>query len=304
MKDNSSTVIKTRSFSFYASKVIFAVLIIGFFAFRYWSASTLQHNGRITTCSITRKEEYVLMKRENWWHEFDWELDCPSNGAIPFLPRVKASEAKYDASKIGDRIQLRYLHFPMPLLFLGAQEYKLADENKPWIDLSPTQFILIGFGLLLGLATLFRRSFGWLLAVYGLLLLSFYSRPTPAEMPSGPQESTMATVTQLRTVKALNNDTGRRKLDLIQPYQIVTLQFAPRGKEEKILAVDVIDENSVSNVAEKSQLKISYELAHPRTAAIDGAQRTYRLKNLLELVCLTMGFVAIVFVLWLFKRRR
>jgi hypothetical protein len=65
-----------------------------------------------------------------------------------------------------------------------------------------------------------------------------------------------------------------------QPIEVVGVAFIPEGRTEPVLAVDLIDAESVAGLKVGSAVGVEYEAAEPRTAYVRGARREFLWNNL------------------------
>jgi hypothetical protein len=68
-----------------------------------------------------------------------------------------------------------------------------------------------------------------------------------------------------------------------QPIQVVAVRFTPEGRTEPVVAVDLIDGGSVSNLHEGVSVPLNYEGLSPRTAYIQESRRNFPSRNIAAL---------------------
>jgi hypothetical protein len=61
---------------------------------------------------------------------------------------------------------------------------------------------------------------------------------------------------------------------LVQPYDLVWVEFTPPGIDHPVQTVDVVDDGSVANLTKGGTVQITYPTDDPRAARLVGA--TYR----------------------------
>jgi hypothetical protein len=145
----------------------------------------------------------------------------------------------------------------------------------------------------------------WLaLAVLAMLIggALALSSSWPAPAPPGPLISATAIVRATHEVTRIGISRRSRGVEALQPYTIVELSFVPAGMADSVVAVDVIDTGSVSNLEKGAALLIHYSAADPRWAEIDGAACTYYWKNVLNWGLVGLPFVGLLLLIWGFSR--
>lgn len=125
--------------------------------------------------------------------------------------------------------------------------------------------------------------------------------------PNGPWHEGTATIESVQHIDKYN---GRRShYQYRWPYDVVRLRFQPAGKEQPIVAVDVVESASVPYLAEGQTIKITWPTDDPRSARILDARPGapwanwfYAFgENLVMVALLLLGIIGLSYV---FKRRR
>lgn len=127
------------------------------------------------------------------------------------------------------------------------------------------------------------------------------------QTPTGPWQEGIATV---ESVQHIDKYYARRShYQYRWPYDVVRLRFQPAGKEQPIVAVDVVESASVPHLAEGQTVKITWPTDDPRSARLldarPGAPWTNWLyafgENLVIVALLLLGIIGLSYA---FKRRR
>lgn len=125
--------------------------------------------------------------------------------------------------------------------------------------------------------------------------------------PNGPWRQANATVSY---VKEVTRYTDRSGTSVIRwPFDVVELTFTPEGRQENVVAVDVVEAASVPGLKKGDVRPILYAEDVPREARIVGARPGEPFKNWLysigEYIAIILGFfVLIAIVSMLFRRRK
>jgi len=124
--------------------------------------------------------------------------------------------------------------------------------------------------------------------------VAYWRVPRSSSLPPDAIANANATVRQVRVADELWSDTwedyGRRAGEhILQPFQMVELEFTPEGTSEPIRALDRIDLNSVAQLREGSLVRIQYSVLEPDSVRIVGASRKYPRQAVSYLFCLMYG---------------
>jgi len=147
---------------------------------------------------------------------------------------------------------------------------------------------------------------GWIAALLVILMVGgglYIGSGWPPPAPGGPREATIATVRDMHRVDRVWGGRRTEAEDAVQPYDIVELEFVPSGASGLVVAVDLVDANSVPGLTEGARLPIHYSVEQHRWAQIDTAARTFPWKNMRS-----FGIIAVIGVViiggWALVRRR
>ena len=139
------------------------------------------------------------------------------------------------------------------------------------------------------------RGLGWLLAAYVLGATLYLAVPTP-DLGGGGGATATAAVRAVHPVSYAyrpRNNSTRRAVRLLQPYELVELRFVPAGQAGPVIAVAAVDAASVSGLAAGREVAITYAAGDPRGASIVGGRRTYAWKNALGLAAAGLVLAAL-----------
>lgn len=271
--------------------------------------------GREATGVITARREEISVRASGWSRSLRLEARyTPADTEEPEVALIPVSVERYDGARVGDEVRVRYMPRP-DIRILGEIAAPRLGDQGPLGQLAarlggaPITFAFLAVFLVL-LAAWGATRRGWLLVPLGLLMLGFamyaVSDP-PRPAPPGPQLGARATVRVAHEIDRLTRGRARRRSSVtneaLQPYTVVALEFVPRGAAGPVVAVDLVDAGSVPGLEVGAELPISYSVADPRWARIEGARRTYFWKNLYG-YALVAGVVALLALgLWLARRR-
>lgn len=119
------------------------------------------------------------------------------------------------------------------------------------------------------------------LAAAGLGLALRVALTSPAHGPDDPMPAAatarVEAISAIRTGECFLCD-GRTE-PLNQPYDVVTLAFTPLGARWPVLTADAIDDGSLRGLAVGAAVPVHYAPGVPRHARIDGAARTFEVRN-------------------------
>lgn len=285
----------------------------------YWQQIDL--HGRNLTCTVDRKDERIdhRTRSDSWTPTFHVSLSCPfTEAGAPMFPAFDTDAQEFDQIQRGTPFEVRYLRsVPLPLLLVGISSSHLVRETLD-VHLAKT---FAGFVPLLAIAAYVltlsflgylaskRKVPGLRWAFFGLLApgVLWILTPTLPVTLSGKTVPATATVKELHQFTRILDSSRSHGLQAVTPYEIVVLQFVPQGHHEPVLAADMIDTGSRSDLAVGQQVQIDYEVARPRRANIQGARRLYYWENVegaLVEAALMMGFLIGGTLLWEFLKRR
>jgi len=140
------------------------------------------------------------------------------------------------------------------------------------------------------------KGYGWALIITFVSSVGVASWRVPRSslLPSDSIANASATVRQVRVVDELWSDTwedyGRKAGEhVLQPFQMVEVEFTPEGTSEPIHAIDRIDLNSMTQLRDGSSVRIQYSALEPDSVRIVGASRNYARQAVTYLFCLVYG---------------
>jgi hypothetical protein len=262
----------------------------------------IELRGRKASGVINAKQELISNLSEAWSRRFQLEVSyLATDVEEQETAWIGVNEELFDRLQEGDTVELRYLPQPRLRQLLVNASARLEEQRTfdALVALLGDRYkvVLAFFGVwlvLMVLASVLR--FGWLQAILFVALACgaigwFSGWPWPA--PEGPQETANATVRNVRLIDRFGRIT-RTVRNVVQPFQVVEMEFVPPNYTTPVIIVDMIDANSVPELERGSVLPISYNIAEPRWAQIEGASRNFYRTN-----ARTFGLVALViFVLW------
>jgi hypothetical protein len=255
---------------------------------------------------VYHKSEYVKVRYSGWSRSRDVTIEypVPETGGVSFFD-VHPDEQHYDALRGNQVVNLRYLlrrdlpKFPMTdvLWQLHAlPTVRMVDpQGEPGLNklMTPSAFtpgVVIACEAIVSLAGLLLlwrvtrwRPFAWTAGIgiavgLGFLFLQDFPRATPP--PSVGVRHASGHVTSFGTIDKLFSGSRERGIVADQPVNVVGVEFVPEGRNEPVVAVDLIDRGSIAGLKEQSAVSLQYEAGSPRIAYIDGATRTFPKRNL------------------------
>lgn len=297
--------------------VVGGVAIVGLLlAFVLGPAAYVELSGKTAPGVVTARHEDVRVRYSTWTRSQRLEVRySPADTEIEELATIPVNMERYDEAQVGDTVRVRYMPWPDLRMLGEIAAPRLADQGplgQLWARVggaTMTFAFIVAFLALLAVWGITRR--GWLLVPIGLLLVGFamYTVSDPPQpAPPGPQQSAHATVKLAHEIDRISSSRSRRRnvlpRELLQPYTVVALEFVPQGATQPVVAVDLVDVDSVPALAIGAELPISYSAADPRWVRIEGAQRTYFWKNLLIYAFIAGVIVLLMIGVWLLGRRR
>jgi hypothetical protein len=223
----------------------------------------------------------------------------PPDFALKREMRTEMSTDRYDRLHIGDTVPLHYLlqrdvpRVPLaePLRQLNVLPEARISDRRTFSAIQDFFLHRVGWLEVLAVSVIFlvmlRASgsplFKWILgveiaAVFGLMLYSSFPRPTP-----NPKNNVLragGTVKSVQHIRYLFSGRRSRGFAAAQPVDVVGVEFVPSGRSDAVLAVDLIDTNSVAELAVNAPVWLEYEAASPRTAHLLMARRDFAESNL------------------------
>ncbi|MBV9788255.1 MAG: hypothetical protein JOZ51_08785, partial [Chloroflexi bacterium] len=268
--------------------------------------------GEVAPGAVVAKREVIRKITTSWERNLYLDVRYQPRGATePEITALAVDVSTYDRFRVGDETEVRYTPHPLlrrlsPIGFtrmedqssLAALVARFGSSMSVWLA-----GVVLWFVLWFVWSKLRSSLLMWVLVLSGiagiLFSISDWPEPTPGDLISGS-----ATIRNIRRVDVILEGRRRSDTEAIQPYDIVELSFVPPGRADPVVAVDMLDAESVPNLAEEVTVPIRYSAQNPRWAQIEGGSRTFYWKNLLFIVAIVLGLLGIVVVSWLFNRSR
>ena len=225
---------------------------------------------------------------------------------------VKTPADRFDRTRVGDEVSLRYLK-AWPRISIGLAERttidRLRDARAAFDNRTGTWYVweLAGLAVIVLCATLG----GWVMLIVTCAFLAC-SVPlffTDRGAPPVPAVATTAVVGETGRVDRTPRWSTQRSFldarDLTQPYQSVELTYVPGRGRDSVRAVDAVDAGSAGALKTGALVAIRYDPALPRTAQLATGTRTYRSRNRFDLwpETLVPGMLGLLALLVTRKRR-
>ncbi|HEX6643072.1 MAG TPA: DUF3592 domain-containing protein [Gemmatimonadales bacterium] len=261
---------------FYAA--IVALLMVG-------GSVWLDRSGTLVTAEVAGKRERIIVGYEpmgEWdrYYEVSAAFEWPNAGR--WQASVRVPEARYDALRAGDSIEVRYLpQFPAlartsdrstvtALAEFGAR--LMAIPILAWLALGiPALWIAARIGMIPVLGV----SVAWAVAAWTMLFA----------MPSRGGARPAEAIAEVRAITLVDRAPERitpsrtysPRFDnrLEAPYQVVQLALVSDAVGDTVLAVDAVDSGSVKGLAHGARLPVRLDPATPRGAQLAGGTRRF-----------------------------
>ena len=265
---------------------------------------------------VTARHERILVRAGVWNRLLEVEARTASSpitndeGAAERGALIAVEPELYDKLRVGDTVELRYVALTI-LNGLPNNGFARFSAQPPLGTLIASARPLLPYvlGVALWLVLLFSwakwRS-DWIAALLFILMVGgglYIGSGWPPPAPGGPREATIATVRDMHRVDRVWGGRRTEAEDAVQPYDIVELEFVPSGASGPVVAVDLVDANSVPGLAKGARLPIHYSVEQHRWAQLDAAARTYPWKNMRS-----FGIIAVIGLVfvggWILVRRR
>jgi len=267
---------------------------------------------------VYQKQETVRVQYSDWSRRATLTVQyAPPDSRAPRFFGTDLDDASYDALHVGQAVTVHYLRerdlpsvpLAQPLGQMGLLPVARLAGRTAW---SPLQRLrqgpvgrvlewLVAAAILLIVWRIARWPFfGWAMGVsvlvcFGLLLYSGIPKPTLA--PAAGVRRTTAKVASLSEIDYMFRGNRSRGIPLDQPIRVVGLEFIPGGWKEPVVAVDLVDADSVA-FKEGALVQIDYQESSPRTARLVSATRTFPQRNLNGIVVWAgLGIAALVALL-------
>ena len=277
---------------------------LGLLAFLGLSLVLDSFGERVTGQITTKRESVVVNRRGSWRHDYLLGLRLDAQGlSLPMPGGVDSSMlesflkdagtqyssyspdvAMYDRLHEGDPLALRVLRIG------GLSVLRPADQNT--FSALPWGWLLVGL-VVISLIVVLWRKLWWLFLIIAVLLfitvplVNSFRAQLAANNLSDKTERATATVYDVKRVLDWNltRRSSRRLGDyeLAQPYEVVELQFTPRGARSAVIGVDAVDVDAKAPpLFTKGQtVEVRYAPDHPRDVRLDGQKRTWHLRDMI-----------------------
>ena len=292
-----------------------AILLISPFLF---SSLLVDRRGVTIQGHVVAKHENIFVHYASWTRNLDVSVqyDLPDRyGSAAYLNN-SVSVDRFDRLKKGDAVPLHYL-LPSDLPgFPGAKTMRqmhllptvrFANETtwSAFQAIYDENHLLISSGCIILLVLLVWRFlriplFGWAVAAcvaYVLVASVVDEFPRPTAAPQNKTRAATGTVKSVERIDWLFRSNQHQGLPMLQPIQIVGVQFIPEGRSEPVVAADMIDAESLAGIAERARVTLDYEKATPRIAYLRGATRHFPQRNLRGAITILLAMLAIVIAL-------
>jgi hypothetical protein len=282
----------------------FAILVVGAFLglSLYLDIASAPAPGEVVDKQETIR--FGSRRAENWTRRTTLEVRYqPPDHLVPLTAIFDVDLAMYDRLQVGSPVVVRYPDDPRfrDLLFLPLAR---LDGQTTWTvirtSLPPDAWsfilLIVGGVILFKLWTWLRgriKGLGWLLVAYLIGAAAFLLIPWPGPAETGPREPALATVRAIRQVSYIPGSRNSSRLDLLQPYELVVLEYVPEGRSDPVVAVDAIDAGSVPGLARGSTVAVAYAVDDVRSAIIEGGRHAHRVVNLISWVLFWFGGIAL-----------
>jgi hypothetical protein len=277
----------------------------------------LDQRGVKVLAPVQAKTERVTLRRDpqgTWYRWYEVGVGVGNAGSIPWTSLVEVPEQRYDALRIGDSVEVRYL--PQLPLFARASDRSTATvvrEAMQRVGLAPLLLWVIG-GLVgmwiaarIGTVAVVAGGLAWMAAGFPVLL----EAPRPPAPGSATTTATVQAVTLItksperrasRRRRISRSDWGRR---LAIPYQVVYLRLAAPGSADTVLALDAVDSGSVAALSVGAVLPVRYEPGTPRNARLADGTRRFIERNRYHFLPGIVGIPVLAMLAGIgFRRRR
>lgn len=266
--------------------VVFVVLLTGLIL---GPPLYLEVAGAVAPGEVVAKREQISPKSANWSRDLILDVSYrPARADERTVRPLRVDAATYDATPVESSVRVRYLPGDDLLTeFVNLSGARL-ETQPPFgalvaraAGLAP---FLIGLAVAVALGWASSRLKRWWLALpiipLALAGVFFGTSGWQPPLPAGEVRAGTATAREITRIDRAWGTRRRSSEPAAQPYLLVELEFVPEGRAGRVVAVDMVDEGSVRGLERQARVAITYSLADPRRARIDGATRTYVWKNL------------------------
>jgi hypothetical protein len=260
-----------------------------------------------------KRETIEIDDDGNWSHNLAVTVRYTRPGADqPQSGELTADPAIYDRVTIGDPVDIRFLHLGGWLTFTRLSERSTLSIllGARWGFYS--LLTAVGLMALLWLSVTRSRHKMMVIPVFGAMVLFVflvdYAPQWRAAWPlTGPQATAVAAVHTVTRITEVGGTDESPPETLVQPIDLVQVEFIPAGRRDPIKAADMIDAGSLP-LESGGAVTVRYLLDQPRTVRLEGGARTFVWKNTLwslAMMALLLLFLAITLLLsWFWPGRR
>lgn len=275
----------------------------------------LDQKGEKILAPVRAKTERVTLGRDpqgTWYRWYELGVGLGGSGGGSWIASVEVPEARFDAIRIGDSVEVRYL--PQLPLFARASDRSTATvvrDAAQRVGVMPLLlWLTLGVAGLwiaarIGTVAVVAGGLAWMAGGFPVLL----GAPAPPT-PSGDEGTARVHAVTLVT-KSPARSSGRRRKSraewrrLALPYQVVELRVVPAGRRDTVLAIDAVDSGSVRELSIGADLPVRYDPLAPRHARLASGTRTFIGRNRYHYMPVAIGVPALGVLAALgFRRRR
>lgn len=273
----------------------------------------LEFAGAQTSGAITAKQEKITFTSNVWTRQLVIDVRYqPTYADRTVTTGISVDTTTYDRLCLGEAVQLRYIPHPLFEQLHGVGSARLGSQQPMGAfvaRLGPFLLgVIIGVGVWLALLFAWSKWKHWSLALALLISMLgttiYLGSDWPRPAPAGAQAHAQATVRSVHRIERVWGGRRTASEEAVQPYTIVELGFVPAGRTDPVVAIDMIDADSVPGVEVGATVPVRYSVDEPRWVQIDGAVRTYYWKNLRTFGLLSLLILALLCGSWGIRRWR
>lgn len=259
---------------FYAA--VIAALMVG-------GSLWLDRSGSLVMAEVAGKRERIVVGFEpsgEWDRYYDvaTAFDRPDGLQVDAIVRVP--QARYDALRAGDSIEVRYLpQFPAfartsdRSTTTALREFASAMAAIPVVGWLAAGVVALWIAARIGAVAVLGVAAVWATAAWPM----FFTPPSRERSGAAEATAEVRGITLVdrspERVTQTRRWTGKFDSRLNVPYQVVEL-LVPAGSGDTVLAVDAVDSGSVKGLAPSARLLVRLDPAAPRNAQlVDGTRR-------------------------------
>jgi hypothetical protein len=262
----------------------------------------------VTGAVIAKSESVETQPDGGWEYHFRPTVQYTRpDEAEPRREELTTDEETYDSLSVGDEVGVRYWNagglFDFARLSNRSTVQMVWDAGVQYFVLLVLACVLLGW--LVGKATGKKATgiiFGmaaFAAAVFSLQALGQLALMLPM---GGHQIETEATVRSVSLyTKTRSSEQDDNPTTLIQPFDLVEVEFVPQGRAEPVVALDRIDTESYP-LELGGTVPIVYRTDRPRQIQLAVGSHTYLWKNPAASLALLGGMLFIGFIV--FRRGR